>query len=517
MASTLSVPSANVEPDRLRTRTGEVSQMPASAAAAGASLQPSPADPPSLINPLPPADMPPQADPPSLISAPSPADLPSPASPPSPADPPSLTSPPSLADGLREALLARVRTATASEWASQDAELAAEIAALEAAGECAVPSEEELDGLAPDPLADPPDGEYAWLADLPGPLLDEYLTATAEPAGPEPIAAGLWNRAAGDGAGFAAGGMADDLPPGPVLAGLTGDVHAAGLGRLTDDELIGVLRAARRLGSWSASLELSAVGDLMRRRMDQEAAGWSGAAEHADAEIAAALTLTGRAAGGLLDLAVAMARLPQTARALAVGVIDLPRAMVIADEVAGLADEHIAAVEDQVLTRAGSQTTTVLRRATRRAVIAADPLAVRKRRQQAEREARVERWTEHAGTAALAGRDLPPAGALAADQHLSELASALRAAGLTGTMDQLRAQVFVALLTGQPVTSLLPSGETCSAAEAGGAVSPDIAIRGGRGSAHGGSGSAGSSGSSSTAGSGPGSGFAVAGMVNLTM
>jgi Domain of unknown function (DUF222) len=429
---------------------------------------------------------------------------------------PSPASPPSPADGLREALLARVRTATASALASQDAEWDAEIAAVEAAGDDEVPTEEELAGLAPDPLAGPPDGEYAWLADLPGPLLNEYLAATAEPARPEPIAAGLWNRTAGDGAGFAAGGMADDLPPGPVLAGLTGDVHAAGLGRLTDDELIGVLRAARRLGSWSASLELSAVGDLMCRRVDQEAAGQSGAAGHADAEIAAALTLTGRAAGGLLDLAVAMARLPQTARALAAGVIDLPRAMVIVDEVAGLGDEHIAALEDQVLTRAGGQTTTMLRRATRRAVIAADPLAARKRRQQAEREARVERWTEQSGTAALAGRDLPPAGALAADQHLSELASALRAAGLAGTMDQLRAQVFVALLTGQPVTSLLPPGGMSSADGAagagppGGAGFPDSATPGGPGSVS-------SSGSKSAAGRGSGNGLAVAGMVNLTM
>jgi hypothetical protein len=110
-------------------------------------------------------------------------------------------------------------------------------------------------------------------------------------------------------------GMADDLPPGPVLAGLTADRHAAGLGQLTDGELIGVLRAARRLASWSASLELAAVGDLMRRRIDQETAGQKGMAEHADAEIAAALTLTGRAAGQLLDLAMVLDRLPLTARA----------------------------------------------------------------------------------------------------------------------------------------------------------------------------------------------------------
>jgi hypothetical protein len=357
-------------------------------------------------------------------------------------------------DGLREALLARVRSA-AGDWA--EAEWEAECAALEAAG-AVPPSDAELDGLAPDPYAGPPDGADAWLADLPGALLDEYVAATEEPVGPEPIAAGFWSRSAGDGAGFASGGVVDDLAPGPVLAGLAADA-TAGIGRFTDDELIGLLRAARRLSSWSASVELTAAGDLMRRRLAQQEAGQPGMAEHADAEVAAALTLTGRAAGHLLDLAMVLRRLPLTSRALTAGVLDLSRVMVIADEVAGLGDEHIAAAEERVLVRAGGQTTTQLRAATRRAVIAADPGAARQRQERAQRDARVERWTEHAGTGALAGRDLPPTGALAADQHISELAQALRAAGLAGTLDQPRALVFVALLTGQPVETLLPVGE----------------------------------------------------------
>jgi hypothetical protein len=407
-------------------------------------------------------------------------------------------------------LLARVRSA-----ADLDADFDAESAALEAAGWCEVPTPAELAGLAPDPLAGPPDGEWAWLAELPGPLRDEYLAATAEPAVPEVLAAGFWGRSAGDGCGFAAGGVADELAPGPVLAGLAGDVCAAGLGRLSDDELVGVLRAGRRLASWSASVELAAVSDLMRRRMAQEAAGCTGAAEHADAEIAAALTLTGRAAGGLLDLAMALQRLPLTARALAAGGIDVPRAMVIVDEVTGLGDEHVAAVEARVLARAADQTTTQVRAAARRAVIAADPGAARRRREKAERQARMERWAEHAGTAALAGRDLPPAGALAADQHVSQLAAALRAAGVAGTMDQLRARVFVALLAGQPVSSLVPPG----AAPAGGPGGPAGAGSAGSGPAAPsgpGAAGAGTSGAAGAAGGPPG-GVAVAGMVNLTM
>jgi hypothetical protein len=342
---------------------------------------------------------------------------------------------------VREALLARARPAA---LADQDAGLDAEFAALEAAGECVVPTEA---GLAPDPLAGPPDGEYGWLAELPGPLLDEYLAAAGQRAVPEVLAAGFWDRSAGGGR-VGAGGVGDRVAPGAVLAGLTGDLWAAGLGRLSDDELVGVLRAGRRLASWSAALELAAVSDLMRRRLAQEAAGQAHVAEHADAELAAALTLTGRTAGRLLDLAMGLERLPLTARALAAGVIDVPRAMVIVEEVAGLDGSHMAGVEERVLVRAGEQTTTQVRAATRRAVVAADPDAVRKRREAAVRDARVERWAEHSGTAALA--------------------VALRAAGVAGTMDQLRAQVFVALLAGQPVSSLLPPG----AAAAGGSAGP---------------------------------------------
>jgi hypothetical protein len=418
---------------------------------------------------------------PSVVERAAPADRCVPALLPSPTPRPAPDDPASRTGGLREALLARLRPTAAESWVGQEAEWEAELAALEAAGACEAPTEAELAGLDPDPLAGPPEGAWAWLADLPGPLLEEYLEATAGPVRPEPLPAGLWSRKGGDGPGFAAGGAGDRLAPGPVLAGLVANARADGLGKLTDDELIGVLRAGRRLASWSASVELAAAGDLVRRRLGQEAAGETGMAEHIDAEIAAALTLTGRAAGGLLDLAMALGRLPLTARALAAGVIDLPRVMVIADEVAGLGSEHIAGVEERVLARAGGQTTTQVRAATHRAVRAADPSATRRRREQAAREARVERWAEHAGTAALAGRDLPPTGALAADQHLTGLAAALRAAGAAGTMDQLRAQVFLALLTGQPVHSLLPPGAS-SASRPGGPGSPDSAGEFGPGS-----------------------------------
>jgi hypothetical protein len=367
---------------------------------------------------------------------------------------------------LREELLARVWGPTARAASGQDAELAAEMDALEAAGALTPPPDDwELCGLVPDPRCGPPDGADAWLADLPAELLFEYLAATEDPPCREAIVAGRLPRQPGGGCGFAAGGPADELPPGPVLAGLAGDAWATGLDRLSDDELIGVLRAARRLASWSAALELAAVTDLATRREAEAAgAGPSVAVEHIGDEIAAALTLTARAADVLLDLAIALRRLPATMTALAAGRIDRHRAAVIADEVGGLGDEHAAAVEQRVLDDAPGQTTGQLRAATGRAVLAADPAAARERKERAGRDARVERWDEHAGTAALAGRDLPPADVLAADHNLSALAGSLRRAGVNGTMDQLRAKAYLALLTGQPITALTGRGRGSAAA-----------------------------------------------------
>ena len=57
----------------------------------------------------------------------------------------------------------------------------------------------------------------------------------------------------------------------------------------------------------------------------------------------------------------------------------------------------------------------------------------------------------------MAGRDMPPAGVLAADQHLDADARALKAAGAGGTLAQLRAAVFLARLNGQPLHTLLPA------------------------------------------------------------
>ncbi|HEY7146100.1 MAG TPA: hypothetical protein VH637_17820 [Streptosporangiaceae bacterium] len=280
------------------------------------------------------------------------------------------------------------------------------------------------------------------------------------------------HRGPPDGDGdFADGGAASRMAPGPQLASRAERAWSGGLGRLDDDQLIGLLCGFRRLASWAAAGELAVVAELAARRATGEPDS------HLDTEIAAALTLTSRAAARLVDLAAGLTRLPGSAAALKAGQIDAARAAVICDETSVLDDAAAAAVEQRVLPEAPGQTTGQLRAACQRAALAADPQAAIKRRKRAEQDARVETWTETAGTGAIAGRDLPPAEAIAADRRIDTIARWLKRSGAEGTLAQLRARVFTALLSGRDPQELLPG----AAGFGGGSTGTDADIRTGPG------------------------------------
>lgn len=277
------------------------------------------------------------------------------------------------------------------------------------------------------------------------------------------------------GAEFASGGLLDAMDAGPVLALLTASATSreeGGHGGLGESELIGALCAWRRIASWAAAGQASAVLALARRRAAQGRAGESRhLAEHVAGEVAAALTLTGRAAEGLLADAAGLARLPEVYEYLASGRIDWPKSAVITGELAVLAGDHEAqAIAGRVLPDAPSLTTGQLRARLRRLILAADPEAAEERRAEAARDAQVCLWTETSGNAGLAGRELAEADALAADRRLTALARWLSHRGAAGSVGQLRAAVFIALLHGRPVQSLLPEGPAVAAGPGSGAA-----------------------------------------------
>jgi hypothetical protein len=142
------------------------------------------------------------------------------------------------------------------------------------------------------------------------------------------------------------------------------------------------------------------------------------------------------------------ARLPGTAAGLEDGTISRYKAEIIAGATLLLEDDEARAAEAEVLDRAARLTPAGLRAAIARAVIKAAPKKAKERRETAARNARVERWLQDTGNAALMGCELPPAEALAADEQITARAKELKAAGLEGDMDQLRARAYLDLLLG---------------------------------------------------------------------
>ncbi|MBO0824298.1 MAG: DUF222 domain-containing protein [Actinobacteria bacterium] len=298
--------------------------------------------------------------------------------------------------------------------------------------------------------------------------VDSPSRPARKPAVREVIPAGYTHAADGPypqrGAwGFEAGGPADLMAPCAVLASLTGQVLEAGADRLTDDELVGVMRAARRVVSWQQAVELAAVAELTARRVAEPVNPGPRPEEQASAEIAVALTLTARSAELLTDLAAGVQRLESVETALRQGEIDIAKASVFVEELAGLDELHASVVASRNRMFAPDLTTGQLRQLLRRAVLAVDPEAVRRRQQKARQDARVESWSEGSGNGAIAGRELPPARTHLADRHVRALAKALQRAGMPGTLDQICAEVFLALLSGQSPESLLAAAQPQSA------------------------------------------------------
>jgi hypothetical protein len=318
---------------------------------------------------------------------------------------------------------------------------------------------EDLDRLAPAWASLPPEEEARLLAEA------DPETLSRSPGVAEVIDAGFTHRSGGSGTGFAAGGALDAMLPGCELASQVAWARRD-LGKLSDDALIGLMDGARKLEAWSAELKHAAVAELDARRVDADGAE----GEHVAAEIGAALRQTRRSAQITLERARGLERLARVAALLANGIIDMPRADVLLRRLELLSDEHAAMVLDRILPRAGEMTTGELGAACDRAIMAVDPQAALRRREKAQKEARVEAWTEDSGTAALAGRDLPPADVIAAGKRLDADAQWLGNHGVEGSWDQLRAMAYTARLNGIPLESLVPAdpaGSDVDAASAG--------------------------------------------------
>jgi hypothetical protein len=309
-----------------------------------------------------------------------------------------------------------------------------------------------------------------------GTPIAEGRRGPGQPGSAEPRPGEFASRAAGFGAGM----LLDTMPGCGALAGFAAE--AAGdddrYAGACDDEVAGAVAAWDRVEAYAAARKHAAVAEFIRRR-SRHGSPLQGPArmpeswdESITAEVAGVLAESRPAADAILDLAHDLeVKLPGTKAAFHDGGLRQSKVAIIVRACAVLDPAEARAAERLVLDRAGRLTPGALCAAIARAVMEVAPKKAKKRREAAARDARVERWTEDSGNAALAGHELPPDEVLAADQRITAWARELKKSGLEGDMDVLRARAFLDLLLGKN-SRPHPDGAAAPAASPAGGAAP---------------------------------------------
>jgi hypothetical protein len=253
-------------------------------------------------------------------------------------------------------------------------------------------------------------------------------------------------------AGFAQNGQADTMTPGPLLGMVLHTVigeDGAGLPGLSDDQLIGVLSGSRRMEAWTAWVQLAAMRELARRRPAVEPgdSGQFGFSDFAADELMGEFHLTWDAATGQIAYACQVAdRLPRTFAALAAGQIHSVAVKIIEDETRYLSAKNVAKADADLTELARSKSFARLRYAAHRLVLKLDPDYAQRRKDEDRKYAHVRRFRERSGNAGMVAHEMPPDEVLASWQHVEQRALDLRAAGMPGTLQELRVRAYLDLL-----------------------------------------------------------------------
>jgi hypothetical protein len=241
------------------------------------------------------------------------------------------------------------------------------------------------------------------------------------------------------------------IEPGPFLSVLLSGIDRS---PLSGHDQIRLLQArARQVASDQAELladmwRISETIVEIEEAKGDDAPGWDPYAI-ASSEIGTALHLTRRGADDQLGLAYQLkVRLPQVWEALHKGQISLAQARILADQTSHLPQELAEKVTDVALERAPDQTTGQLRARLQRLIIQADPAAAKDRYQTRLEERKIICEPTDAGTANILGLDLPADRANHAMCRINHLAHRAKRKGDRRGIDQIRADIFLDLLTG---------------------------------------------------------------------
>lgn len=242
----------------------------------------------------------------------------------------------------------------------------------------------------------------------------------------------------------------DSLEPGPYLAAVIAsiDVH-----RLNGFDVIRVVKARARLASHHEAGKYEAIAEVAYTPPgDRHAAVLRSSEqyEYAAVEVAAALTLTRRASEDQLSRAVAITeRLRRVLDAFYAGRLDLPKVRVFEMALAHLPDETVEHVLDQILDDAEDLTTGQLRARLAKLVMIADPDGAKSSYEEGLADRKVVTSANPDHTANLGIYSAPPDAVAAARAHIEERARALKTKDEERTLDQIRTDVALDLLSGK--------------------------------------------------------------------
>jgi hypothetical protein len=219
---------------------------------------------------------------------------------------------------------------------------------------------------------------------------------------------------------------------------------------LSDADRVRYVVAAERLTAHTQATGISGIGAVVASYRSLDFGDAQLVADGVGFELGSALRWTRRHAETELDLALDLAeRLPSVLRALSEGWIDRQRAKIIVDGTAHLESiAHARQVADDILDDAGRLTTGQLAGRVRRGCLQADPDTIRTVEERAKTERRFTSWTSPDGTTGIQVTGIDPVRGQELSDRINRIARELRGNGETRTMDQLRADIAVDLLTG---------------------------------------------------------------------
>jgi hypothetical protein len=241
----------------------------------------------------------------------------------------------------------------------------------------------------------------------------------------------------------------DDLAPGPLLALIVSSVDPS---RLNGHDLVRLMRARARLSSHHEATKYVAMAEIAfapPSGPESEVLRSNEQVEYAALEVGAALSLTRRSSEDQLSRAVSLTgRLRRVLEVFTAGNLDLSRVRVFDDMLGHLPQETVDVVLDECLVDSVDMTTGQLRARLGRLVMVHDPDGSRSSYEHGLAERRVTAGSNPDHTANFGIYSAAPDRVAAARAHVEELAQALRTEGEERTLDQLRADVALGLLTG---------------------------------------------------------------------